>query len=76
MATKITKEVLKDLTKEELCDRISIYIRDLYNTSLRKMRDENNYSYPAWSEYQADQIGFQRALIKLNEFLSFDKEEI
>lgn len=69
MAEKITKESLKDLTKEELCDRIIKYIDKLNDLSIREQHDKENYKMASWPFFQADQIGFQRALSKLKEFL-------
>lgn len=75
MSVKITKNELKDLTKEEFCDRIVTYIDKLYELSIREQHDKVNYNMASWPLYHADQIGFQRALIKLKEFLPFDQKD-
>ena len=60
--------------KEDL-DRIVKQLEKDYNSSLESQRSQSNYSLPAWSEYQADCLGYQRAIkdvislinIKVNE---------
>lgn len=69
MAVKLTKESIKNLTKEELCDSIGKYIKDNIEMSIRKTREEDNFSLPSWSEYQAYQLGYQKALDKVLEYL-------
>lgn len=75
MSVKITKNELKDLTKEEFCDRIIKYIGELYNLSIREQHEKSSYELASWPLFQADQIGFQRALTKIKEFLPFDQKE-
>ena len=58
-----------DLTKEEIYDIIKEYINESVSLSLREMRDKDNFSLPAWSEYQAFQLGMQKAYQKLLDFI-------
>lgn len=61
-----TKEVL---TKEEAYKVISEYLKESIETSNRKMRDEDNFTLPAWSEFQAYQLGAIKAYNKLLDFI-------
>lgn len=56
-------------TKEEMIVILHEYIKDQLELSHRKMLDEDSFSKPAWSEYQAFQLGFQKALNKLDSFI-------
>lgn len=59
----------EDLTKQEIYDIIRDYIDSIVDVSLREMRDNNAFDKPAWSEHQAYQLGFQKACVKLREFI-------
>ena len=59
----------KDLTKHEIYDIIIEYIDSCIATSLREMRDVESFAKPAWSEFQAFQLGSQKALFKLRDFI-------
>lgn len=59
----------KALTNEEIYGIIVAYIDSLLSTSIREMRDNASFEKPAWSEYQAHQLGLQKGLMKLREFL-------
>lgn len=63
-----TKEAQK-YTKEEILIIIHGYIQEQLDLSNRKMLDEDNFSKSAWSEYQAFQLGTQKALSKLKLFI-------
>lgn len=65
------------LTKAEIYDIIRTYITEQLDLSTRKQRSEENFSLPAWSEHQAYQLGFQKGLEKLLEFIpNLDQREI
>jgi hypothetical protein len=36
--------------------------------------EKSSYEKPAWSEYQADANGFERAIDKIQNYLNFTKE--
>lgn len=65
----ITFKDKKDLTRQEIYDTMVAYILENLDLSSRKMRDEANFMFPAWSEFQANQLGQQKALHKLLEFI-------
>jgi len=52
-------------TKEDVFNALSVYLNDALELSNRKCRDEENFSLPAWSEYQAYQLGMQKAFVKI-----------
>lgn len=65
--SKEGKEDFESLLKSSrlVLDRLSEIIKEDIELSLRKQRDEGNFSKPAWSEYQAYLLGEQKALNKL-----------
>ena len=65
----LKSEKAKSLTKQEVFDLLKAYIQEQVDLSRRKSVDEDNFSLPAWSEYQAYQLGFQKAFLKLQSLL-------
>jgi len=65
----LKSEKAKSLTKQEVLDLLKEYITDQVELSRRKSIDEGNFTFPAWSEYQAFQLGFQKAFLKLQSLL-------
>lgn len=59
----------KSLTKAEIYDIIRTYTEELSSLSYRKQHNEENFALPAWAEYQAFQLGYQKALDKILEFV-------
>ncbi len=57
------------MTKQEIYGIIVAYIDENIKTSLREMRNLDNFDKPAWSEFQAMHIGYQKAFFKLREFI-------
>jgi hypothetical protein len=55
----------KSLTKDQVFKEIKDYLTEQIELSRRKCVDEDNFSFPAWSEHQAFQLGFQKAFTKL-----------
>jgi len=55
----------KALTKIEAFREIRAYLEDQFDLAQRKCMDEENFSKPCWSEFQAYQRGLQRAYTKL-----------
>jgi len=55
----------KSLTKDQVFKEIKDYLTEQIELSRRKSIDEDNFSLPSWSEYQAFQLGFQKAFTKL-----------
>jgi hypothetical protein len=50
---------------KRLLDKVAKVMTDKYNESLREMRAEKNYDLSAWPQFQADQLGYQRALAEM-----------
>jgi hypothetical protein len=55
----------KSLSKAEAFKEIRTYLEEQISLSQRKVIDETTFDKPAWSEYQAYQLGFQKAFLKL-----------
>ena len=55
----------KKLTKDQVFQELKDYLTEQIELSRRKSLDEDNFTLPAWSEYQAFQLGFQKAFSKL-----------
>ena len=55
----------KSLSKAEAFKEIRTYLEEQVSLSQRKAIDEDTFSKPAWSEYQAYQLGIQKAFLKL-----------
>jgi hypothetical protein len=70
----LKSEKAKSLSKQEVLDLLKAYITDQVELSRRKCIDEENFSLPSWAEYQAYQLGFQKAFLKLQSLLP-DKGE-
>lgn len=74
MNLKITKGLPTDRKKEikeafvasaTIRERMRQVLQDDLDSMLRDMARENNFSMPAWSEYQAYRLGETEALRKL-----------
>ena len=55
----------KALSKAEAFKMIRTYLEEQISLSQRKAIDETTFDKPSWSEYQAYQLGFQKAFSKL-----------
>jgi hypothetical protein len=55
----------KSLSKAEALKEIKTYCEEQISLSQRKSLDESTFEKPAWSEYQAYQLGIQKAFNKL-----------
>lgn len=56
----------QNLTKSQVLSEIKKYLEEQIDLSRRKCIDEDSFEKPCWSEYQAYQLGFQKAFTKLN----------
>jgi hypothetical protein len=65
----LKSEKAKSLTKQEVFDLLKEYVHEQIELSRRKSVDEETFLKPAWSEYQAYQLGFQKAFLKLQSLL-------
>jgi hypothetical protein len=59
----------KDLTKNDVFRELKQYLAEQISLSTRKSLSEDNFTLPAWSEFQAYQLGFQKAFSKLDELI-------
>lgn len=59
----------KEYSKQEILDIMKEYLVENIELSIRKCRDEDNFTLPSWSEFQAYQLGQQKAFQKLLDFL-------
>lgn len=65
----LKSEKARELSKREVFLELRKYIQEQIDLSNRKMLEEENFSLPSWSEYQAYQLGFQKAFLKLYNLL-------
>ena len=69
---KSLKEALvekKSLTSVEVYGIIRAYLEEQVATAQREMLKRDNFDSPAWSEYQAFQLGNIKGLHKLLDFI-------
>lgn len=71
MSNILKIEEFKKYTKDELLLIIHEYLLELSELSRRKTLDEDSFEKPAWSEYQAYQLGYQKALSKIENFIPY-----
>lgn len=58
-----SKELVGDFISSHLVrKRLTQIIRDKIDTKRASVRKDSNYEKPAWAEYVADSIGYERAL--------------
>lgn len=69
------KEEYDKLTKRGLIDEIKKYINDQLELSRRNCLNDEAYSKAAWPYYQAKELGQQRALTKLLDYLPDIKDD-
>ena len=89
MSYKVSTLLLKGCkTKEErdtekeyishnkrLLDRIANIMSDKLDSSVGKMRGECSYDKPSWPQFQADQLGYQRALAEMLAIISLTGDD-
>ena len=68
-----TKE--RYLNNKDIFDNIVSLLKEDMELSLRDMRDEDATKRPAYSEFIADQLGYQRAMAKYIAILTLDQED-
>lgn len=56
-------------TKEDVYKYLHSYLIEAIEVANRKMRDEDNFTLPSWSEYQAYQLGSIKAYTKILDLL-------
>jgi hypothetical protein len=65
----LKSEKAKELTKSQVLAEIKKYLDEQIELSIRKCIDEDTFEKASWSEYQAFQLGFQKAFMKLNSLI-------
>jgi hypothetical protein len=68
-----TKERFRN--NKDIFDRIISLLNEDIELSLRDMRAVVNYDKAAYSEFVADQLGYQRALARYVAILTLDQED-
>jgi hypothetical protein len=61
----LKSEKNKQLTKSQVFYEIRKYLKEQLELSQRKSLDETSFDKPSWSEFQAYQLGVQKAYSKL-----------
>ena len=61
----ILKEKNNKLTKEEVYSFLVGYLKEQITVSQRNSMNEESFLKPSWSEYQAYQMGLQKAFYKV-----------
>lgn len=61
------------LTKDQVFKILKGYLRREKEASVRKCMDEVAFDKPSWSEFVAFQLGYQKALFKLDSFIPLTK---
>jgi len=56
----------QEYSKSQVYFEIKKYLEEQIELSRRKTLDEDSFEKPSWSEYQAYQLGIQKAFTKLN----------
>lgn len=69
MNLNLKSKEASEYSKEEVYLIIQEYIREQIDLSRRKTLDEDSFNKASWSEYQAFQLGAQKALSKLAVFI-------
>lgn len=60
---------------KRLLDKIAGIMKEKIDHSVGKMRGECSYDKPSWPQYQADQLGYQRALAEMLAIISLTGDD-
>ena len=55
----------KSLTKQQVFEELKAYCQEQILLAQRKAIDEDTFDKPAWAQYQAYQLGIQKAFSRL-----------
>lgn len=69
MNLSLKEKKLSEYTKEEILLILNKYLLEQIELSRRKTTDEESFTKPSWSEFQAFQLGLQKAYQKVTQFL-------
>ncbi len=62
------------LENEDLINAVKTAINEKISDSFSRMTATSSYNNPSWAYYQADQLGYQRALKELIDLISIKQE--
>lgn len=65
----ILKEKNNKLTKEEVYIFLHKWLKEQIDLSNRQTESEESFNKPAWSEFQAYQLGIKKAFNKIKEII-------
>jgi len=63
-------EEFKKLTKHKLLEVIKLQINELKSLSVRTQQKRENFDSPSWAYLQAYEMGVQKTLNQLEEFIT------
>lgn len=69
MLNKLKEKDSDSLTKKEIYEFLISYLEEQIATSQRVSMNEDSFTKPSWSEYQAYQMGLQKAYTKVKDLL-------
>lgn len=69
MINPLKDKVNPPFSREEIYSSLRTLIQEQIELSLRKTQDETAFNSPSWSEYQAFQLGMQKAYQKVIQLL-------
>lgn len=69
MLNKLKEKDSDSLTKREVYDFLISYLEEQISLSQRVSMNEDSFTKPSWSEYQAYQLGLQKAYTKVKEII-------
>lgn len=69
MINPLKDKVNPPFSREEVYSSLRVLIQEQIELSLRKTQDETAFNLPSWSEYQAFQLGMQKAYQKVIQLL-------
>ena len=75
MSFLLTTEKVKEYSKQELLLVVKEYILEQIDLTERKLLDEESFNKPSWSEYQAFQLGIQKAFSKIEVFIPYPEKD-
>lgn len=69
MLNKLKEKDSDKLSKQEVYDFLISYLEEQISLSIRSVTNEDSFSKPSWSEYQAYQLGMIKAFSKVKDVI-------
>lgn len=69
MLNKLKEKDSDKLTKREIYEFLLAYLEEQISLSQRASMSEDSFTHPSWAQYQAYQLGMQKAFTKVKEIL-------